>query len=826
MFTKRNNFFAFKVATLKTINFSFLFTILFFASLFIFSNISEAATSCTPMQDNSGIRGCENYAETSVTNQPDADSCRSYCESNNANSCEYENGSGQCYVETSTGGCYLIGAGGWSASTCTAVAPIPAVSSAAWTSNPNQTEIGSCWVHDYTNEEDYYGNYGTTIDFSGQCTAPAGTASIRANINFDDGGIVYINGTPIFSIESDSCSIKNNDVDVSGMLSNGTPATVSAQARNCGLAGVGGDVRLYFYANKVNGGWSDWSAKNTACGYSGTQTRTCTNPTPAYGGAACSGESTQNYTNPACLPTASCSVSPNPTTNGGSPAITLTATNAYYCYVYHDWSLVSGAYSGSGTYYPGAQSSTGAHEAEVYCYNSDWVGSGWNTCSYNVSPPTSVTSLSVSPNPVPYGSTATISYSCSNGYYSHIILDGAWSPLNDSGYFSSRTTTMPAQTTPGDHSVWAYCYNSDWVASSNSWYTIPYTVSPAPVNGGWSAWSALNTSSGYSGTQTRTCTNPTPANGGADCSGLDGGNSTRNYTNAACPAVVTSLSVSPNPVPYGSTANISYTCSNGYYSHIILDGAWSPLDDSGYFSSRTTTTPVQTTPGAHSAWAYCYNSDWAGSANSWYTVPYTVSNGPLDGGWSAWSACSASCGGGTQTRTCTEPTPAYGGANCSGAASQACNVQGCPVNGGWSDWSGWSACSVTNCGLDGTQNSTRTCTNPTPANGGANCNLLDGGNAVKEQSCSTPACTVANISVSPTNVSTGGTTTITWSSTGASSCTATNFKVNGSSNVPTSGTLKVKPNSTTTYTVNCNGTSSSTGSAKVTVKKKPAVIER
>jgi len=50
---------------------------------------------------------------------------------------------------------------------------------------------------------------------------------------------------------------------------------------------------------------------------------------------------------------------------------------------------------------------------------------------------------------------------------------------------------------------------------------------------------------------------------------------------------------------------------------------------------------------------------------------------PVDGGWSAWSACSASCGGGTQTRTCTNPTPANGGANCVGSTTQACNTQAC-----------------------------------------------------------------------------------------------------------------------------------------------------
>lgn len=51
---------------------------------------------------------------------------------------------------------------------------------------------------------------------------------------------------------------------------------------------------------------------------------------------------------------------------------------------------------------------------------------------------------------------------------------------------------------------------------------------------------------------------------------------------------------------------------------------------------------------------------------------------PVNGGWSDWSSCSATCGGGTQTRTCTNPAPANGGAVCTGSASQSCNTQACP----------------------------------------------------------------------------------------------------------------------------------------------------
>jgi len=58
-----------------------------------------------------------------------------------------------------------------------------------------------------------------------------------------------------------------------------------------------------------------------------------------------------------------------------------------------------------------------------------------------------------------------------------------------------------------------------------------------------------------------------------------------------------------------------------------------------------------------------------------------------------------------------------------------------PVNGGFSEWSEYSACSVS-CG-GGTQHRTRECTNPRPAHGGVWC----AGKAVEMQSCNKMNCT-------------------------------------------------------------------------------------
>jgi len=80
-----------------------------------------------------------------------------------------------------------------------------------------------------------------------------------------------------------------------------------------------------------------------------------------------------------------------------------------------------------------------------------------------------------------------------------------------------------------------------------------------------------------------------------------------------------------------------------------------------------------------------------GFATQAYSSPITKQ--PIDGGfsaWSAWDTCTETCGGGTQerTRTCTNPTPAYGGAACSGSTteSQACNTQSCLTTTGGSKY--------------------------------------------------------------------------------------------------------------------------------------------
>ncbi|KAH9491878.1 hypothetical protein Btru_029761 [Bulinus truncatus] len=84
--------------------------------------------------------------------------------------------------------------------------------------------------------------------------------------------------------------------------------------------------------------------------------------------------------------------------------------------------------------------------------------------------------------------------------------------------------------------------------------------------------------------------------------------------------------------------------------------------------------------------------------------------------WTIWSACSASCGGGTRkrTRSCKDKTVV-----CRGEIkpTQYCNIDPCPVQGGWGAWQSWTLCSTT-CGPGFTERY-RPCDNPLPAFGGS-----------------------------------------------------------------------------------------------------------
>jgi hypothetical protein len=114
------------------------------------------------------------------------------------------------------------------------------------------------------------------------------------------------------------------------------------------------------------------------------------------------------------------------------------------------------------------------------------------------------------------------------------------------------------------------------------------------------------------------------------------------------------------------------------------------------------------------------------------------------GDFSKWTACTLSCGTGSQKRSRATTEPQNGGKACPHAAeTRACNAAPCPINGGWTAWAPWSACSKDCDG--GVSARARTCTSPAPQFGGKPCpNHAGETKNCNMHVCNCPSCTFKN----------------------------------------------------------------------------------
>ena len=285
-----------------------------------------------------------------------------------------------------------------------------------------------------------------------------------------------------------------------------------------------------------------------------------------------------------------------------------------------------------------------------------------------------------------------------------------------------------------------------------------------PVDGGWTAkspgdWGSCSaTACGESGTRTRTwsrtCSDPAPAFGGKGCDGEADGTERGNCEGDSCAGGEVCWSGSCETPVDGGWSDKSYVWSGA----CSATACGSSGTESGNWT-RTCTNPPPAFGGKYCEGAGkgtgsrdCEGDSCAGGQVCWSGSCGT----PVDGGWTdksyVWGACSATACGSSGTRSgnwwrsCTSPTPAFGGRYCDGEASgtdretchggscprgQQCHGSGAdasccsPVDGGWTAKSpgNWGSCSATACGSEGTQTRTwsRTCTSPSPSCGGASC---------------------------------------------------------------------------------------------------------
>ena len=486
--------------------------------------------------------------------------------------------------------------------------------------------------------------------------------------------------------------------------------------RNCSKLGPSSQtVECNTRPCPVHGGytpWSNFTECSASCGGEGRRyrRRNCTNPEPQYGGQDCFG------IGPA-IETTECGERPCPIPGGYTP--------------WSNFSECSISCGGGGTRYRTRN-----------CTNPEPQYGGRN-CS-GIGPAIEIAECGVRPCPIPGGYTpwsnfTECSVSCGGG----------------GTRYRTRNCTNPEPQYGGK--------NCSEIGKPLQIQECNLT--PCPVHGNYSSWSAFTSCSASCGlgyrTRNRTCTEPAPQHGGRDCVGLD-------YEIRTC-----NLSVCPIHGGYSDWSNFSVcsrTCGNstktrtricnnptpslggrdcrdlGPNSHTVFcDTLPCPVD--GNYSNWSEFSPCSETCGNSSKFRrrFCINpvprfggKNCSTLGADFEETPCFKAPCPIHGNFSEWSEfsrCSRTCGNSVRQRyrNCTRPTPMHGGNDCSSLGTPVqvvnCDVPECPINGNYSDWSVFSFCSHT-CG-NGMQFRVRHCDNPQPQFGGRNCSTLGPSNETR-----------------------------------------------------------------------------------------------
>jgi len=274
-------------------------------------------------------------------------------------------------------------------------------------------------------------------------------------------------------------------------------------------------------------------------------------------------------------------------------------------------------------------------------------------------------------------------------------------------YLPSSTQCASGSTNSG------YCNNGQCTESFCSYYAIPYcgTQSANPCKQQCTYASKCNTMAGYTDTKTGLPLNTNVADGAVcDLSPYS------TCKSGSCVSTTPSVTYAWSS---GSWTTCSVTCGAGTQTRQVT------CKDS---NQRVVSTSLCT--GTRPASSQSCN---LGTCTSYTWVP------------AAWSSCSTTCGGGTQTRAVNcqnsaTPPVIVQASLCSAATkpatSQACSTSLCPV--AWS-YSAWSACPV-QCG-GGVQTRTATCVQSgTTTVANSICASRVGAMAATSQSCATQSC--------------------------------------------------------------------------------------
>uniref|UniRef100_A0A8C8RV15 Hemicentin-1 n=1 Tax=Pelusios castaneus TaxID=367368 RepID=A0A8C8RV15_9SAUR len=261
---------------------------------------------------------------------------------------------------------------------------------------------------------------------------------------------------------------------------------------------------------------------------------------------------------------------------------------------------------------------------------------------------------------------------------------GSWEECSRTCGQGNKTRTRTCSNPPTQH--------GGRRCEGNAVESVMCNIRPCPVEGAWGSWLPWGPCSDTcgKGTQTRLrlCNSPPPSLDGSYCEGPDTQMQVCNKRH--CP-------VDGKWAAWTSWSACTVSCGGGTKQR--TRDCSDPFPQFGGHKCEGNDVQID----------FC-NSDLCPIHGNW-------------GPWSSWGACSRTCNGGQMRRyrTCDNPRPVNGGRACAGADTQIqrCNTELCPVDGNWGTWQAWSRCSAS-CG-GGEQTRTRLCTNPAPSNGGRPC---------------------------------------------------------------------------------------------------------
>lgn len=481
-------------------------------------------------------------------------------------------------------------------------------------------------------------------------------------------------------------------------------------------------------------------------------------------------------------PTITLSATPDTVTSGASTSLSWSSDNATSCVASGDW---SGDKSTAGSETTAALSTTSTYT--LTCNGNG--GSTSKSVTVTVTPVSSPElSFSANPTTVVYGSKSTLQWNSTNA--DSCTASGSWSG-NKGKKGNTQTDTLTSNTTytltctnPGGKKTKTVTVTVTDPPPAAP--TLSLDANPASVEylGGttvtWSAtnvtsctasgaWSGTKSSSGSQGfsslTSNRTYT--------LSCTGAGG--SVTNSVNVAVadpPAPTLSLSANPTSVAYNSTSTLNWSTSNA--TSCSASGGWSG---------------GKGTSGAESV-------------------------GPITSDTSYTLTCSGT--GGSVTRTVAlsvqapaAPTISFSASPTSLAAGDSAtlswsvtNATDCSASGAWSGSKGTSGSESVG-PVNATSTFSLSCTGP-------------GGTSNRSRTVSVIDAPTVTLSANPTSVLSGDSTTLTWSSSGATSCSAQDAWSGTKATSGSQATASLTGDST--FTLACTGTGgTTTRSVTVTV---------